>query len=140
MPARAFGFAALLSVAALAAGCGAKEFGAQEFVREANARGAGLQLGEPLVSTREEMEIFAVELLPTSATGEVGPDQGGQRAAGSLIVAPDIETGEEEYVRCEGAVTLVCYRAANVVLALEGQPGSPELVGVDGAIRALASE
>lgn len=121
------------------AGCGAHEFDAQEFVEEANANGAGLELGEPLLSTREDVEIRAVEIAPASATGEV-ERPGGAHTGGSLIVASSVEAGEEEYERCEGAVTIVCYRAANVVLAVEGDPGSAELVGVDGAIRALASD
>ena len=139
---RIAGLAALALIAVPLAGCGEREFDAREFVAEANANGAGLELGEPLLSSRDETEIYAVEVKPTAATGETG--DGAPRhlehAGGSLIVAPDVEAGEEEYERCEGAVTIVCYRAANVVLALEGEPQSPELVGVDGAIRALGSE
>lgn len=129
-----------LAAAAIAAGCGAHEFDAQEFIDQANANGAGLELGEPLLSTRDGVEIYAVELLPTSATGEVGPTGEQAHGGGSLIVAEDAEAGQSEYARCEGAVTIVCYRAANVVLAVQGDPGSAELVGVDGAIRALASD
>ena len=134
--------AALALAAVPRAGCGEREFDAAEFVAEANAKGAGLELGEPLLSSRDETKIYAIEVEPAAATGEVGDPaaEADEHAGGSLIVAPDVEAGEEEYERCEGAVTIVCYRAANVVLALEGEPQSPELVGVDGAIRALGSE
>ena len=137
---RARGLGSLLAVAAIATGCGEQRFDADEFIERANANGAGLVLGEPLLSERDGVEIYAVELLPTSATGEVAPTGGEAHGGGSLIVAEDAEAGQSEYARCEGAVTLVCYRAANVVLAVEGEPGSAELVGVDGAIRALASD
>lgn len=136
--------AALLAVAALAA-CGETEFDAEGFVSEANDRGAGLELGEPLLSAREETDVYAVEVERPSATGR--PDGADEHlgehehvGGGSLIVAADADAAKAEFERCEGAVSLVCYRAANVVLALEGEPNSPELVGVDGAIRALASE
>lgn len=138
---RVAGLAALLLTPIALAACGEREFDAHEFVAEANANGAGLELGDPLLSSRDETKIYAVEVKPTAATGETGDAAGGnhEHTGGSLIVAPDVEAGEEEYERCEGAVTIVCYRAANVVLALEGEAQSPELVGVDGAIRALAN-
>lgn len=134
--------AALLLAPVALAGCGEREFDAREFVAEANANGAGLELGQPLLSSRDETEIYAVEVEPTAATGESGAGASGSlgRAGGSLIVAPDVDAGKEEYERCERAATIACYRAANVVLALEGEPQSPELVGVDGAIRALGSD
>lgn len=134
--------ATALSLAALAAaaGCGEREYSASEFVEEANAHGAGLELGEPLLSSREDTEVYAVEVEPVAATGELGADAHDAHGGGSLTITADSEAGAAEYERCEGAETLVCYRAANVVLAVEDELGADELVGVDGAIRALASD
>lgn len=136
------GAAAALSVATalVVAGCGEREFSASEFVEEANSHGAGLELGDPLQSSREDTEVYAVEVEPVAATGELGADAHDAHGGGSLTVTADSEAGAAEYERCEGAVTLICYRAANVVLALEDELGPDELVGVDGAIRSLASE
>lgn len=138
---RAAFLAPALATAALAgAGCGEATFDAQGFVDEANSKGAGLELGEPLASEREGVELFVIEIKPSSATGEVGHSGEGRHSGGSMVVTEDAEAAEQEFQRCEGAVTIVCYRAANVVLAVEGDPTSAELVGLDGAIRAMASE
>lgn len=99
-----------LAAAALAACGGDRTFEAQEFIDEANAQGAGLELGEELSSSGTDTEVFSVALA-SSATQVSG--------GGSLAVAEDAEGGEAEFARCESAATLVCYRAANVVLRLE---------------------
>jgi hypothetical protein len=139
---RAAFLAPALAAASLVAGtgCGETTFDAQGFIDEANSKGAGLELGEPLASEREGIELFVIEIKPSSATGEVGHARGGQHSGGSMVVTEDSEAAEQEFQRCEGAVTIVCYRAANVVLAIEGDPSSAELVGLDGAIRAMASD
>ena len=122
---------AALSCAALAvAGCGSGErvFEAGEFVDEANAAGAGIELGERLVSTREGIEVHGFELT----TG----------GGGSLTVTPDSAAATEEYERCDGSAALRCYRVANVVLGFEEEdlPRPDALTGVDAAVRALASD
>lgn len=138
---RAAFLAPALAATALAVGaCGETTFDARGFVDEANAKGAGLELGEPLSSERDGVELFAIEIKPASATGEVGPAGGERHSGGSMVVTEDADAAEQEFQRCEGAVTIVCYRAANVVLAVEGDPTSAELVGLDGAIRAMANE
>ena len=130
-----------LAALALGGGCGETTFDAAGFVEEANENGASLELGEPLLTEREEVEVHAVEIRPASATGELGAGHAGEEhVGGSLIVSEDGEAAEAEFARCDGAVTIVCYRAANVVLAVEGDPSSAELVGIDGAIRAMAGE
>lgn len=123
----------------IAACGGERTFDARDFVERANELGAGLELGESLHSEREEVRVYSLELLPVAASGEVQEDSDEHRG-GSLIVSPDAEGARAEFARCERAASLACYRAANVVLALEGEPGDPQLVGVDGAIRAMASE
>jgi hypothetical protein len=131
---------ALAAAALLAGACGETTFDAQGFVDEANAKGAGVELGEPLLTEREDIQLYAIEIEPASATGEAEPSGGHEHSGGSMIVTEDAEDAEQEFQRCDGAVTIVCYRAANVVLAIEGDPSSAELVGLDGAIRAMASD
>jgi hypothetical protein len=109
---------------------GERTFEAEEFVDEANEHGAGMELGEPLSAVHTETEVFSVELA-SSATQVHG--------GGSLVVADDLEDGQAEYERCEGAASLTCYRAANVVLRLEDV--SPEQrAQIDGAFAALESD
>ena len=89
---------------------GERTFEADEFVSELNQHGGGLELGEPLSSSDPAQEIRAVELA-SSATQVHG--------GGSMVVTEEIAAGEAEYQRCESAASLICYRAANVVLRLE---------------------
>jgi hypothetical protein len=108
------------------AGCGGERtFEPEEFADAANAEGAGMTLGDELVSIEEGVDVYAI-------TFAKGP-------GGSLVVTDDADAAREEHARCEEAVTLVCYRAANVVLMLEGEEGDEHLAKVDAAIRALAA-
>jgi hypothetical protein len=115
---------ALAATGGALVGCeGERSFSAEEFVEAANERGAGLELGEPLLATDPEAEVYAVRLAedadhegePATGEAEVGHGHGG----GSLIVAGSDAEALAEYRRCEGAVTIHCYRAANVVLRVE---------------------
>ena len=118
-----------LLVCALLAGCGGERvFTASEFTDAVNDEGGGLELGEALVSTREGIEIYAIEL----STG----------AEGSLTVTLDPDAGTEEYRRCDTSAALRCYRAANIVLAFQEEdlPDQGALAGIDGAIRSLAGD
>jgi hypothetical protein len=97
--------------ALLAPACGGeRSFEAEEFVSALNEHGAGLELGEPLSSQGPAHEIHAVGLA-SSATQVHG--------GGSLAVTENVADAEAEYERCESAASLICYRAANVVLRLE---------------------
>lgn len=128
---------AVILVTILAAGCGGeREFEAEEFVDAANEEGAGLVLGGSLTSIEEDVEVFAIEFA------EEGGGHEGEHAhsGGSLIVAGDAEAATDEFERCESAVTLRCYRAANVVLLFDAEAGQAEVAKIDAAIRALGSE
>jgi hypothetical protein len=114
-------------VAMLAAGCGEREFEPEEFVDAANAEGAGLVLGDSLTSITEDVEVFALSF----------EDGGG---GGSLIVTGDADSARGEFERCESAVTLTCYRAANVVLYFDAAPDDERVANVDAAIRALGAD
>lgn len=124
--------AALVAACALAlAACGEERtYEAEEFVDEANAQGAGMELGEPLSSTDAGTEVFAIELA-SSATQVHG--------GGSLIVGEDVEEGQAEFARCESAASLICYRAANVVLRLE-EIAPEQRSQLDEAFSALGSD
>jgi hypothetical protein len=121
-----------VGAASALAGCGEERtFEAPDFVEAANGAGAGIELGEPLSTNDPGRQVYAVELA-SSATQTHG--------GGSLTVTETIETGEAEYRRCEGAATLACYRASNVVLIVEADELAPEqLSRLEDAFRKLGS-
>jgi len=125
----------------LVAGCGGEqEFDGREFVDRANQSGAGIVLGEPLVSARDDVEVYELEFTDGSATGGDGDaEHGHEDGGGSMAVAADAGAAKAEYQRCEEAVSLVCYRAANVTLFLEALDPA-EQARIDRAIRDLASD
>src|SRR5687768_974805 len=129
--------AMLMLIAVLAlAGCGSdRAFEPDEFVEEANAEGAGLVLGEPLTSIEEGVDVYALSFEEEPGEHD-GPEPGGHaHSGGSLIVTEDADAAREEHARCEQAVTLVCYRAANVVLLFDADPSDEHVTEVDSAIR-----
>lgn len=115
-------------------GCGERTFSAQEFISEANAQGASLALGEPLDTTRDGTEIYAVGIAPPGA----GPAQAS--GAGSVTITEDSDAGLAEYERCESTGALLCYRASNVALLLEDEFSPAQLKKIEAAFRALASD
>ena len=131
-----------LSLAATLGACGGeREFSAEEFVEEANANGAALELGAALESTRADAETFAVSL----SEGEREPaheqdDAGHAHGGGSLTITADAEAGLAEYERCEAAPTLLCFRASNAVLLLEDSLPADELAPIEAAFRAMATD
>jgi len=130
--------AAAAAALALAA-CGAAYDDPQAFVDAANAEGAGFELGPSLDTTNPDNRIYAI-----TVRGALDPHEGaepGQASlgGGSITVTPGEDEARAEYEECEGAVSLLCYRAGNVALMLENEidPGVRERV--DAAISALAS-
>jgi hypothetical protein len=126
--------AIVLAAAIVLLGCGDGElrFSAERFVSELNGRGASLELGAPLVSSREETEIHAVSV--GSGAGDV--DHGG----GSLTVTATAETGAAEFTRCEAAASLLCFRTNNVVLALEDELDASTRAALERALASIARE
>ena len=102
-------------------GCGSEpRFTAAEFVEGVNSQGVKLELGEPLVTEEEGKELYAIELPPVG-----GPrlDSEGEEvhAGGSLSVYDENEGDPDaELETCERAADLLCFRAANVVIVLDG--------------------
>ena len=131
---------ALVAAGGLAlAACGSDErsFTAEEFIDEANAHGAGLELGAPLETTQADAELYQV----TAEGGEeAAPELEHAHGGGSMKLTADAEAAEAEHARCESAVSLFCYRAANVVLIFE-QDSEPEaLAQVAEAIKAMQGD
>jgi hypothetical protein len=127
-----------LALAAIlaAAGCGGeREFSPEEFVDAANSEGAGLELGSPLLSAVEGIDVYELRLRPTSVTGA-----GEHSPPGSLTVTDGTDSALSEFRRCDSAGTLACYRAANVVIAFEGTAEDPKLASVESAIKAMATD
>ncbi len=131
-------FASALALA-IATGCGGERtLDAQEFVEAANNAGAGILLGPALNSVRDDIELYELRFPGNSATGG-GRGVEDEHGGGSIAVAADADAATAEFARCEEAVTLICYRAANVAVLLEGVDIS-EQARIDAAIRKLASE
>lgn len=138
---RALAILGAVALAPLGCGSGERTFDAGEFVEEANKNGAGLSLAEPLSTSDEDAELYSVSLEDTdkgadeSAEAEEGHEDGGA----SLRVSPDAEAARREFERCEMAVSLVCYRASNVVLILES-PEPAVSSRLERALRAMESD
>jgi hypothetical protein len=128
----------LLALLVAWSGCGERTFEAEEFVAEANGHDAGLVLGPPLSSSREDAELRTLSFAGTGAAP--APAAGDVHGGGSLTVLGDDEEALAEYERCESSVSLICFRAANVVLIFEGDLAPADLRRVERALRALASE
>jgi hypothetical protein len=109
--------AALTAAALVLGACGEeKMFDAQEFVEDVNAEGAKLELGEPLISSVEGQEVYAIELEPlTDLPGEARP-----HSEGSLSVFDETSTADDEMEACRASADLLCYQASNAVVVLEG--------------------
>lgn len=123
-------------LAALAlAGCGGdRTFTAEEFVEKVNAEGVKLELGRKLLTNRDDQELYAVE-LPQVARLPGGAEV---HAGGSMSVFDDTDGADQELASCNAAADLLCYRAANVVVVLEGGGIEAQQLGV--AIERIADE
>jgi hypothetical protein len=114
---------------------------AEEFVADVNEQGVELTLGERLSASDENREIHEIELKPLAGAPAPRDEEGAghpAHAGGSLYVYDDSAAAEEEMQACQAAADLVCYRAANVVVILEGGGIEAQRLGV--AIQKLADE
>jgi hypothetical protein len=128
------------TAAVVLSGCGAAYDDAQSFVEAANAEGAGFELGPTLSSTNPDLEIYALEVEGAAHAAEAREEGQAHLGGGSLTVTPSDDDAKLEYDECENAVSLICYRAGNVALALEGEIEPEEKERVDAAISALGSD
>lgn len=134
---------ALAAAALLATGVGAcgddensATFTAAGFVQAVNREGAGLALGEQLPSTATSYEVFSATFTEhPGGVEDAREEEQGHRAEGnghahgrvvSLVVTASDEAAIAEYERCESALSLTCFRAANVVAYMEAE--DPHLV------------
>jgi hypothetical protein len=123
--------ASIMAVVLTASACGETTFDAPGFVQEVNSNGAELRLGDELLATADDREVFAVEL---AESGEAGAEEGHAHGGGSLTVTADADAALAEFERCESAVSLLCYRAANVVIAFEDVIAPEQLEPFEAAI------
>ncbi len=132
------GFLLLAAGLLAVAGCGSEpSFGPEEFVEGVNRQGVELRLGEPLVTDEEGKELYAVELEPLE--GPTVDSQGEDvHAGGSLSVYDEDDAADGEFTTCRQAADLLCFRAANVVVVLEGGGIEAQQLGL--AIQRLAEE
>jgi hypothetical protein len=128
------------AIAIVASGCGAAYDDAQSFVDAANDEGAGFELGPTLETTNPDLQIYALEVEGAAHAAEAREEGQAHLGGGSLTVTPSDDDATLEYDECENAVSLICYRAGNVAVALESEIGPEEKARVDQAISALGSE
>jgi len=128
--------AALLCLIALAfVACGGeRSFDAEEFVGELNDHGAGLALEGSLPNEQAGVEVYSVAIAANPGQGE------DDHSGGSLVLADDADGAIAEHERCEGAVSFICFRAANAVLIVEDGSRPQDIERVGAAIRALESD
>jgi hypothetical protein len=104
---------------AVVAGCGGERMSAEEFVDAVGEEGVRMKLGDELLTDDSGKELYALELEPLPGAGL---DTGGGKAhiGGSLAVYDEDEGADRGFETCQVAADLLCYRAANVVIVLEG--------------------
>jgi hypothetical protein len=141
---RTLACAALLAAALTA--CGDETtFTADELVTEVNDRGARVRLGEPLTTSQEDVELYALRLAGTGAapgvpSGDAGSAPVDVHGGGTLTITEDDDAALAEFERCESAVSLVCFRAANAVLIFEGAIPNQDLARIEMAVQSMGED
>ncbi len=127
---------ATLVAVAVALGCGSDErkFSADDFVHEANGHGADLRLGEPLSASDPDTELYALSFSGSPSAGTAA-----EGAGGSLRVTDGSAAAKQEFGRCQRA-SLICFRAANVVVNLQQEASPRDLARLSRAVRAMQSD
>lgn len=100
-----------------------KTFSAEEFVEDANAKGAGLELGRELPTGRTGKSTYAVELA--RKPGDPALPGIAVESSGALSVYEDTDAANTGTTECEAGADLLCYQAGNVVIVLES--GAPNI-------------
>ncbi len=126
--------AALITGGLLAAGCGSTQtFTASEFIDRINAEGVSIELGRQLPSGENAKELWAVSLPPLP--GE--PAGARHDASGTLYVFEDSGGAGDQLDACRHSGGLLCFRASNILVVLEG--GGLEAQRLAVAMKRLAS-
>jgi hypothetical protein len=132
--------AALALIALLAAGCGSeRKLTAAEFVEEMNANGASLQLGPVITQNPDGADVNETKITGTAPTATGEGSKPVPSGSATLIVLDDSGAAEDEYARCQDSQALTCFRAANVVLRVEGLEQTDQAL-LTTAIEGLADE
>jgi hypothetical protein len=110
---------ALALAVLLVAGCGSSQtFTASEFVDRINAQGVSIELDRQLPSGGNAKDLYAVRLPPLA--GQPAGSDRGRGAIGSLYVFDDTGGAGDQLDACRHSGGLLCFRAANIVVVLEG--------------------
>jgi hypothetical protein len=126
----------VILLAALAAGCGSRDFSADGFVEDVNDNGATLKLGEKLPTQVPGKTLYSVEL--GGAASEAAGGSGEGTTTGTLTIYEDTESADRGTAECEAAAGLLCFQAGNVVLYFEGDRPGPVHLRLAAAIKKLA--
>ena len=121
---------AAAAIALAGTGCGGERtFTAEEFVDEMEANGVTMELGSPLFTDQEGKEVYEVELEPLP--GAPTPAEGALRAPqGSLSVHDEVSGADDQLGNCKATADLLCFRAANIVIVLQGGGIEADRLGV----------
>jgi len=122
---------------AIVAGCGERDFTADQLVDAVNEHGAQLVLGDQVTTSDAGAEVYAIR--STAGGTDPNPQLEGSGGQGALVVADDTGSGAEEFDRCESAADLTCFRVANVVIRFAALDTADQ-ARISGAVTALASE
>jgi hypothetical protein len=74
---------------------------------------------------------------PGAADADEASEHG--HGGGTLAITADADAGLAEYERCENAVTLLCFRAANAVLFFESSLDPADRARLERAFTLMAS-
>jgi hypothetical protein len=113
---------AAVAGALLLAGCGGadeRQLSAREFIGEMNDNGAALKLGPVVTQNEDGVDVNEVTILRTAPTPTGEGSKPRPSGSATLLVLSDADAAMDEYDRCQGAPSLSCYRAANVVLRIQ---------------------
>jgi hypothetical protein len=136
---RGRGIALLVACALGLIACGGgPTFTASQFVDRINSEGLSMELGRRLPNGGDAKDLYAVRLPPLPGEPPPPPgSEGGPGANGTLYVYSDTGSAGDRLEACRHSGGLLCYRAQNIVVVLEG--GGLEAQRLAVATRRLAS-
>ncbi len=76
---------------------------------------------------------------PPPPTGAAAAGAIPEGSSGTIRATDSADTATGEFTRCENAGTLLCFRAANVVVLLESEFDRPAVIRLSRALRDMQS-
>jgi hypothetical protein len=135
---------ALVALLPAACGSGERRFDAESAVAELNRAGAGLELGAPLSSSEEDVDVRSVAFVEQGEHEMEDEDLAGEEnhahdGAGAVVILEDATAAETEFERCSSTVSFICFRVANAVLRFT-ELDEAERARLTAAVSALQTE